>query len=276
MLGGRRPPPFKTIDASLENLEAIKTSLPTLIWEDDDDHLAPDILRARIRAKYYGAKVITYRPFLEKVLEHSSTQRAKQRAARGSAQESPQLMKRQEEFIWDQYKKEVQGVPTINSDATSIDDVDDERIKDYAKKGIKALVRSTTAFHGLGDPAKQRLIVTNIWGTAHAYVIKPLRSIPSLHSLYILTHRSQWGNLITLLAAYNDPILRPIMDMTKQELRELYEKTMGFLRLVAQPSSALYIDYKILEYVAKEVDLIPKQASSSFSSTSGDVPTTGH
>ncbi|KAG0645032.1 Quinic acid utilization activator [Hyphodiscus hymeniophilus] len=249
VFSGKRPPPFKTIDASLENLEDIKRSLPSMHW-DDDDAPATEILRARFRAKYYGAKVITYRPFLEKVLEHSSTQKAKQRIARDSVQESPQLIKRQEGFS-QTYKKEVIDVPTINPDAASFDD-NDRRIKDYAINGISALIQSTKAFHGLGDPGKQRLIVTNVWGTAHA----------------------QWGNLITLLAASIDPILGPLMP--KQELRDLYEKTMGFLKLVAQPSSALYIDIKILEHVAKEIDLIPKQASSSFSSASGDVPMTGH
>ena len=254
---------------------------------DDDDEPATDILRARFRAKYYGAKVITYRPFLEMVLEHSSTQRAKERAkasapAQESFQESPQLMKSQELFSREQFKKEVLGVPTINLDATNVEDINDERIKEYARNGIKALVRSTTAFHGLGNPTSQRLIVTNIWGTAHAYVshviFGPYPPLHSVHSLLELTLDSQWGNLITLLAASIDPILHPLMDMDKQELRELYDKTMGFLKLVAHASSALYIDCRILEHVAKEVGLIPKQgpASSSFSSTSGDVPMTGH
>ena len=149
-------------------------------WEDDDAP-ATEILRARFRAKYYGAKVITYRPFLEKVLEHSSTQKARQRAARDSVQESPQLTKSQEEFSGETYKKEVIGVPTINPDATSFDD-NDRRIKDYAIKGIWALIQSTKAFHGLGDPAKQRLIVTNVWGTAHAYVSV---QTPKTHIRYI-------------------------------------------------------------------------------------------
>jgi hypothetical protein len=151
-------------------------------WGEDDEP-ANDILRARFRAKYYGAKVITYRPFLEAFLEHSSTQKAKQRAAQNSAQESPQLRKGQEEFFGDQYKKEVIGVPTINPDARSLEDIFDLRIKEYASKGLTALIKSTTAFHGLGDPTKQRLIVTNVWGTAHAYVSYPKFPNICIHSI---------------------------------------------------------------------------------------------
>jgi hypothetical protein len=80
--------------------------------------------------------------------------------------------------------------------------------------------------------------------------------------------------MLTLLAASVDPFLRSFID--QRELRDLYDKTMGFLKLVAQPSSALYIDRKILEHVEKEINLIAKYtpAGSSFSSTRGDVPMT--
>jgi hypothetical protein len=137
-------------------------------WNDGDPP-ATDVLRARFRAKYYGAKVITYRPFLEMVLNNSSAQRAKERAARESVHESPQPKKYQEEFSGEQYKKGIGGVPEITSDA-SVDEIS-QRVRDYAHAGITALINSTTAFHGLGDPRKQRLIVTNVWGTAHAYVV---------------------------------------------------------------------------------------------------------
>jgi hypothetical protein len=79
-----------------------------------------------------------------------------------------------------------------------------------------------------------------------------------------------------------DPILGPLID--KKELKDLYEKTIAFLKLHAQPSSALTIDWKILEHVAQKIKLIPPkqgQASgSSFSSITsggvGDVPMAGY
>ena len=162
MFSSRRPPPFKTIDASLENLEAIKRSLSGNYWEESDLP-ANDILRARFRAKYYGAKVITYRPFLEMVLEHSAKQKAKLRAR--SLQESP--LPRNHQPFGEQYKDNI-DVPRINDDATRLEDIDDPLIKEYARSGIHALIKSTTAFHGLGKPGEDRLIVTNVWGTAHA------------------------------------------------------------------------------------------------------------
>jgi hypothetical protein len=134
-------------------------------WEENDPPVR-DILRACFRAKYYRAKVIAYRPFLEMVFEHSAKQRAKQKAF--SLQESPQPRNRQG-FAGEQYKDTI-DVPRINDNATCIEDINDPRIKEYAKGGIRALIKSTTAFYGLGEPGKDRLIVTNIWGTAHEYV----------------------------------------------------------------------------------------------------------
>lgn len=79
---------------------------------------------------------------------------------------------------------------------------------------------------------------------------------------------SQWGNLLTLQAASVDPILGGLVD--KAVLRDLFEKTMGFLRLTAQPSSALTIDCKILEHVAERIGLVTRQGS-----TSGSVSGSG-
>jgi hypothetical protein len=46
----------------------------------------------------------------------------------------------------------------------------DPQVVELAKKGIKALIESTRAFHGLGD---KRPIITNVFGTAHACVLPP-------------------------------------------------------------------------------------------------------
>jgi hypothetical protein len=117
-------------------------------WTDDDP-LATDILSARLRAKFYGAQVITYRPFILKVLEHSAAKSSKPGEA-----------------ISEDFLREV-NAPVVNKDATRMDEID-PKVLDYAKKCIKALINSTKAFYGLGNPGRVRLIVTNIWGTAHA------------------------------------------------------------------------------------------------------------
>jgi len=237
-------------------------------WEEGDPP-ATDILKARFRAKYYGAKVITYRPFLERVLEHNAARRSKERAARDSIQESPHLGNH---YSGEQYKTVIADVPTIDPDKGNSEDALDPKTIQHARNGITALIKSTTAFHGLGDPGEQRLIVTNAWGTAHAYVPHP--QYPSvLRFVQYLTDYRQWGNVITLLAASVDPVLGKYIN--KDELKDLYHKTMGFLKLVGQPSSALTIDRKILEHVAQETELIAKP-SASFSSNSGDVPMGRH
>jgi hypothetical protein len=124
---------------------------PRMKWDEEAGEPADGILSARLRAKFYGAKVITYRHFVLRILEHSAAKSA-----------------RPGEQISTDFKVGI-DVPTINRNATTMEDIDSKAM-DYAKKCIKALIHSTTAFHGLGDPGKDRLIVTNVWGTAHAYV----------------------------------------------------------------------------------------------------------
>jgi hypothetical protein len=121
-----------------------------MVWDVNKGEMAKDILGARLRAKYYGAQVITYRHFVLKILEMSSTP-------------SPATEQVSNEFI--------SGVeaPRVNRNATKVQDIDN-KVLEYARNGLKALIHSTRAFHGLGDPGTERLIVTNVWGTAHAYV----------------------------------------------------------------------------------------------------------
>lgn len=100
-----------------------------------------------MRAKYYGAQVITYRNFVLKILEHSH------------ATSSPSSV----ESGLDDFRNGI-DVPNISKHATSAEEIDKQALA-YAKNGIQALVNSTRAFHGLGEG---RLFVTNPWGTAHA------------------------------------------------------------------------------------------------------------
>lgn len=97
--------------------------LTRMKWDADKGEPAKDKLSARLRAKYYGAKVVTYRPFVLGILECSA-------------------------------------------DVTA-DDIG-QQVFQYARAGINALINSTRAFYGLGDPESERPIVTNVWGTAHA------------------------------------------------------------------------------------------------------------
>ncbi|KAH8685747.1 hypothetical protein BGZ60DRAFT_365116 [Tricladium varicosporioides] len=224
---GKEPMHFPTIEACQINLEQVSVYAGRLSWTDADP-LATDILGARLRAKYYGAQVITYRNFVLEILKNSAN-----------------LNQLPGETISSEFKTGI-DVPSINSKATRKEDIDPKALE-YAEKCIKALIKSTTAFYGLGDPGKDRLIVTNIWGTAHA----------------------QWGNMLTLQAAFKDPILHELID--ERELRDLLETTIAFLKLHAHNSSALNIDLRILQHTGMVNNLLPphlfpSNMSSSFSS----------
>lgn len=132
---------FPTIEACQENLNTIKLFAPLFAWDAEQGEPATTILGARLRAKYYGAQVITFRHFVLKILEMSS---------KGGDNVS-------EEF-------------KANISAPAIGDLKelDFKVMQFARNGIKALINSTRAFHGLGDPGSERIIVTNVWGTAHA------------------------------------------------------------------------------------------------------------
>jgi hypothetical protein len=135
---------FSMVNACEEMLNQIPIIAPNLKWDekDEQDPPAQDMLGARLRAKFYGARVITYRDFVLKVLQRSSEM------SMAHDQQSP-------------------------SHAASSPDAEIEPIVvQYAEQCIKALIKSTKAFHGVvNDAASDRLIVTNIWGTAHAYVL---------------------------------------------------------------------------------------------------------
>ncbi|KAK3933897.1 hypothetical protein QBC46DRAFT_274875, partial [Diplogelasinospora grovesii] len=116
-------------------------------------------------------------------------------------------------------------VPAIGADARTPGDIP-EQVIEYAAKGILALIESTRAFHNVED---KRFIITNVFGTAHA----------------------QWGNLPTLAAAFKDPILSAYID--ENTLKELFSRTIAFFKLIAQPTSALAIDMRILEGLEREL-----------------------
>ncbi|KAK7746512.1 hypothetical protein SLS53_002471 [Cytospora paraplurivora] len=169
---------------------------------DVNDPPAKDILSARIRAKFWGANVITYRPSVKEVLDFSYR--------RYNDPAEPQMCIP---------GRTVTGWPGIPEDARTPSDIDPV-LYDNARKGVDAIIKSTTAFHGLED---KRFVITNVFGTAHA----------------------QWGNLITLVTVYQDPVLGNYVD--EHELRELLRKTIDFFEIVSQDSSSLAVDLRVLE-----------------------------
>ncbi|CZT44973.1 related to acetate regulatory DNA binding protein FacB [Rhynchosporium secalis] len=226
---------FPTIDAALANLRYIGVIAAKMQWDATKGESATNILEARLRAKYYGAEVITYRHFVLKLL--------------GGEEIAPGYLPKIE-------------APMVSSNIKRIEDID-EKVLQYAERGIRALIFSTRAFYGLGDPGKDRLIVTNIWGTAHA----------------------QWGNVVTLCAAYKNSILKQIIlkFISEEGLRGLIDTTLSFLHLIATPTSALSSDYRILKRAAFKAGLLghmpsngPTSGSSFSSSNTGDIEASGY
>ncbi|KAL2073772.1 hypothetical protein VTL71DRAFT_11098 [Oculimacula yallundae] len=225
---------FPTIEAALANLRDLSIYAAKMEWDATRGEPATNILEARLRAKYYGAEVITYRHFVLKLL--------------GSGEIAPPYLDKIE-------------APMVNSNVTRIEDID-AKVLHYAECGIRALIFSTQAFYGLGYPGRDRLIVTNVWGTAHA----------------------QWGNVVTLQAAYMNPVLKQIVlkFITVDQLKDLTDTTLSFLELLATPTSSLASDYRILRRMALRTGLIgqagngPNSGSSFSSSNTGDIPTSGY
>lgn len=96
------------------------------------------ILAARVRAKYHDIEVITYRPFLWMVMNRPS------RVAQVFAESNSTI-----------------NIPRAEKISKTV--------MKYARLCITAMENSTRAFHGRGSG---RLIITNIWGTAHMQVIQ--------------------------------------------------------------------------------------------------------
>lgn len=114
---------------------------------DPEDPPAKEILSVRLRAKYWGAQVITFRPFVKQILDFNSDRSAV--GATGPASGG--------------FGSEFSG-PLIGPDVKHENDINPQIIE-YAAKGIQALVESTRAFHSLED---KRFVITNVFGTAHA------------------------------------------------------------------------------------------------------------
>lgn len=159
------------------------------------DGPAKDLLPARLRAKFWGAQVITYRRFVRYIIDYN----------------------RAKEGIPFPQEPEYDGITFNNATITR------------AEKALTALKESTRAFWMLGAGDGRRIVVTNIFGTAHA----------------------QWGNLLTLAVAYRDPTLSKFLD--EDEMKLLFCKTIRFIELNAAASSALAIDARLLRGLAHEL-----------------------
>lgn len=140
---------FRNVSVVSDAVSGMHWVAPSFAFREDDLP-ADDILAARLRAKYWGAQVITYRPFVRQILQFSHSVK--------NHPSSPNFPTVTSEFRQDVI------APVIHPKTRTHGDID-PKVVELAKKGIKALIESTRAFHGLGA---ERPIITNVFGTAHA------------------------------------------------------------------------------------------------------------
>lgn len=156
-------PLLSIVDILEGNLKNWRDMMGEWDW-DDDDHQSEHINVARMRAKYYGARYIINRPLLQYCLglpappqtpnvKHSDSPLASDASAFPSpvqAGYSPSEKTRRYSEM---------GPPKGREPG-----ITDKRLLECARRCVESAIRSTTAF----DKVPKRLIITNIFGTAHA------------------------------------------------------------------------------------------------------------
>ncbi|KAF2084119.1 hypothetical protein K490DRAFT_39241 [Saccharata proteae CBS 121410] len=181
-----------------EQLESWRSTLPKwLLWHDSDDpHHDRNV--ARLRGKYYGARYIITRPILVTAVH---------------AKNPPTYLLR--EFISGE-----QATKPEESEGTW-DETKWRKVIGACKRCVDSAVASTIAFDNI-ESEDNRLIVTNIFGTAHA----------------------QFGNIL-VLSAVRRSWLKDLIPFDK--LMYLTDRTISFLRRLEPLSPTLQVDVEVLE-----------------------------
>ncbi|KKA18870.1 clr-1 [Rasamsonia emersonii CBS 393.64] len=157
---------FNVLEVLSMNLEFWRKSLPDVMKWDDRDPPASDINTARMRAKYYGARYIIHRPVLCHVLHYMSPAQSTAEGAQ-SQQVSPSMAQGQRAPGMARWSSDMGNSGRPNQadiwPGVAFKDLH-VKLQRACKICIESAIQSTEAFDGI----KGRLIVTNIFGTAHA------------------------------------------------------------------------------------------------------------
>ncbi|EKG17627.1 hypothetical protein MPH_05075 [Macrophomina phaseolina MS6] len=191
-----------------EQLQGWRVTLPSWLTWDDSDEPSDDINKARMRAKYYGARYIITRPILHWAI-HTNP--------------APTFLMKQYGFT--PADENDSPDPSENLVSDSLSKASWHKVMMASKRCVESAVQSTIAFDGI-ENANQRLIVTNIFGTAHA----------------------QFGNCL-VLAAVRKSWMRDLIPHAR--VVGLVERTIRFLRRLVPISPTLRVDVAILENTLK-------------------------
>ncbi|KAJ5791330.1 transcriptional regulator family: Fungal Specific TF [Penicillium psychrosexuale] len=210
------------------NLDLWRKSLPQSMQWDENDPPANEINAARMRAKYYGARYIIHRPLLYHALHYGHTG-ARVGPVGHSSVNSPTSQRLSPSML---HSARAPHMARMSSDigfmpaAVSADwQPPKVRLQDLPRKlkgacdiCIKSAIKSTEAFDGVGG---HRLVVTNIFGTAHA----------------------QFGNMLVLSATFMSSLNELV---EPEQLDRLLVRTIGFLIQSENISPTLRADARIL------------------------------
>ncbi|KAJ5485372.1 hypothetical protein N7539_005360 [Penicillium diatomitis] len=234
------------------NLELWRNSLPvTMNWKDTDPP-ATDINAARMRAKYYGARYIIHRPLLYHVLHYGqngarisalpksmpAVESPKASASSSQAQQNSPILNqssgRAGSANMQRMHSDIGSAPGGSFSCSSSNNwvpPNVGHVRELLGKMrracsvcIDSAILSTTAFDGVED----RLVVTNIFGTAHA----------------------QFGNMLVLSATYTSA-LSDLVD--RATLERLLKRTIKFLLRSQHISPTLRADARILTEIYTKI-----------------------
>lgn len=172
--------PYKVLQVLGMNLDDWKNSLPDIMQWEEKEPPATDINTARLRAKYYGARYIIYRPLLHYALHQlppppdmeysvaptesrsfTDQSESKRRVSSFTSKnhQAPAMARWASDSGTPQRMEDEANIyPTVKFESLP------PQIQTACYHCIRAAVQSTIAFDGI----EGRPIVTNIFGTAHA------------------------------------------------------------------------------------------------------------
>ena len=141
-------------EQTLTKLRDMMQKHPELSWEETEEP-SNYINAARLRGKYYGAKYFIHRPFLRYAL-HTFTE----------ANLNPRVMERYLEFAKDPSSHKLEKMAPTDLSKDDLNDWWSLQFLISCHLCVEAAKKSTTAFDGVLK--EQRLMITNLFGTAHA------------------------------------------------------------------------------------------------------------
>ncbi|KAL9113637.1 MAG: hypothetical protein Q9227_002375 [Pyrenula ochraceoflavens] len=210
-------------------------------WDDRDPQV-DDMNMARVRAKFYGSSYIIQRPILNRILHPIAGDNVLPKApaaespasfASPSSHEASPGMAKPSNLDGTIRHSSDMAPPISRGSITATEPPNTlaglpRKLRRHCTACVESAINSTVVFDRLID---KRLIITNIYGTAHA----------------------QFGNMLVLAVTYrsSDPYLSKLIKW--DHLDWLLTRTIGFLRQYDEVSPTLKMDADILHFAQEKM-----------------------